>query len=143
MEVLYENYRTNKLLAISEPDGSEELDKNPFLVLEAEHVTEHKLIGDREKSLSTKFEAKVKEKQKLLLEQNNDFELSVLKERMEIAEETQNIQKKRKELEEEILIWEEKVFNLSNQAKSSKKRTLNLSFGAFNLKKHSGNSSNL
>ena len=141
VDVLFENYRTRKLLDIAEPDGNQDLEMNPFLVLEVENQTERKLVSEREKILTEKFEAKAKEKKKLLLEQNNDFELSILQQRMEIAQDTQDIQKRRKNLEEEIQIWEEKMFNLSSQAKASKRKTITLPFSAFK-KKHTRNPSN-
>ena len=141
VDILFENYRTRRLLDIAEPDGTQHLEMNPFLVLEAEHQTENNLVNEREKSLTEKFEAKAKEKKKFLLEQNNDFELSILQQRMEIAQDTQDIQRRRKSLEEEIHIWEEKMFNLSNLAKTSKRKTISLPFSAFK-KKHTRNPSN-
>ena len=115
--------------------------KNPFLVLESEEAVEYDIIKERERSLTEKFETKLKEKKKLLLEQNNDFELRILKERMEIAEEEKKIVIERNDLKEEVQTWEEKTFQLSNQEKQTKRKTLNLALNAFK-KKHTRNLSN-
>ena len=132
---LYEDYRSRKLKAIFTHSHL----KNPLLEFHHKYASE---VRDLEDDYNTKMEdldQSFQEKHKAILERNNDLEFSVLKERMEIAEQLKTIQEERKRLEDEINSWEEKVFNISLQSKLKKSRR-NLNFNGFVTKKHNTSS---
>ena len=132
---IYEDYRSTKLKSIF-TDGSY---LNPLLEFHHKYATEVRDLEDDYRAKINQLDESYKERHKVILERNNDFEFKVLKERMEIAEQNKQIQEERKQLEEEISSWEEKVFNLSLQSKLNKRRK-NISLNNFVIKKHNNSS---